>query len=100
MERGAANQPGAVVAWPRGHRQGPASHGRSPQGEPHEGQGGRKAMRRLWIRSLALSLGLVAPTAVQAQEALWRAPQAHPSGPAAPPVALGKPIAIATSKPA
>jgi hypothetical protein len=49
-------------------------------------------MRKLWIRSLALSLGLVA-TGARGQE-VWRAPQAAPA------VSLGKPRAIASSRPA
>lgn len=49
-------------------------------------------MRKLWIRSLALSLGLVV-TGARGQDAAWRPPQG-------PPVSLGKPIAIATSTPA
>lgn len=47
-------------------------------------------MRKLWLRSLALSLGLVA-TGAQAQEVAWKS-----SAPSQP----GKPIAVATSRPA
>ncbi len=57
-------------------------------------------MRKWWIRSLALSLGLVA-TGARAEEGVWRAPQrpaAQHNSP--PPAALAKPVAIATSKPA
>lgn len=57
-------------------------------------------MRKMWIRSLALSLGLVV-TGARAQEGVWRAPKTSPAGSTPPPPAtLAKPVAIASSRPA
>ncbi|MFO0925570.1 MAG: BBP7 family outer membrane beta-barrel protein [Gemmataceae bacterium] len=56
-------------------------------------------MRKLWVRSLALSLGLLA-TGGRGQDAAAQAPLVVSSGSAPPPVALGRPVVIAASKPA
>lgn len=56
-------------------------------------------MRKLWLRSLALSLGLLA-TGARAQEVNSLRAPAPPDGAATPAFAPGKPIAIATSRPA